>query len=101
MGALFGECVLNRESHYIRRWRLTNTSDTIVILSLTHQTNFRLFETIFLEDLLLLRQAIQYPSIFLNINVHVLIIYYLCIELISYNTTMPVKYNHIFLDVIV
>ena len=37
MGALFGECVLNRESHYIRRWRLTNTSDTIVILSLTHQ----------------------------------------------------------------
>ena len=69
--------------------------------SLTHQTNFRLFETIFLEDLLLIRQAIQYPSIFLNINVHVLIIYYLCIELISYNTTMPVKYNHILLDVIV
>ena len=47
MGALFGECVLNRESHYIRRWRLTNTSDTIVILSLTHETKFRLFETIF------------------------------------------------------
>ena len=43
MGALFGECVLNRESHYIRRWRLTNTSDTIVILSLTHQTEFGLF----------------------------------------------------------
>ena len=43
MGALFGECVLNRESHYIRRWRLTNTSDTIVILSLTHQTEFRVF----------------------------------------------------------
>jgi len=42
MGALFGECVLNRESHYIRRWRLTNTSDTIVILSLTHQTKFGL-----------------------------------------------------------
>jgi len=42
MGALFGECVLNRESHYIRRWRLTNTSDTIVILSLTHQTEFDL-----------------------------------------------------------
>jgi len=42
MGALFGECVLNRESHYIRRWRLTNTSDTIVILSLTHQTEFGL-----------------------------------------------------------
>ena len=43
MGALFGECVLNRESHYIRRWRLTNTSDTIVILSLTNQTKFGLF----------------------------------------------------------
>ena len=43
MGALFGECVLNRESHYIRRWRLTNTSDTIVILSLTHQTKFGLW----------------------------------------------------------
>ena len=43
MGALFGECVLNRESHYIRRWRLTNTSDTIVILSLTHQTEFGVF----------------------------------------------------------
>ena len=42
MGALFGECVLNRESHYIRRWRLTNTSDTIVILSLTHQRGFGL-----------------------------------------------------------
>ena len=42
MGALFGECVLNRESHYIRRWRLTNTSDTIVILSLTHQMKFGL-----------------------------------------------------------
>jgi len=62
---------------------------------------FRLFETIFLEDLLLLRQAIQYPFIFININVHVLIIYYLYIKLMSYNTTMPVKYNHIFFDVIV
>ena len=41
MGALFGECVLNRESHYIRRWSLTNTSDTIVILSLTHQREFK------------------------------------------------------------
>jgi len=46
MGALFGECVLNRESHYIRRWRLTNTSDTIVILSLTHQTKFGLLSLI-------------------------------------------------------
>jgi len=59
--------------------------------------NFHLFETIFLEDLLLLRQKIQYPFIFININVHASIIYYLCIKLISYNTTMPVKYNHIFL----
>ena len=40
MEALFGECVLNRESHYIRRWRITNTSNTIVILSLTQQTKF-------------------------------------------------------------
>jgi len=44
MGALFAERVLNRESHYIRRWRLINTSDTIFILSLTHQTKFGLLK---------------------------------------------------------
>ena len=56
MGALFGECVLNRESHYIRQWRLTNTSDTIVILSLTHETKFGLLcilESNYLSELYL------------------------------------------------
>ena len=37
MGALFGECILNRESHYIRWWRFANTSDTIAIPP--HTTN--------------------------------------------------------------
>jgi hypothetical protein len=45
-----------------------------------------------------LRIYIQYP--FFNINVYVLIIYYFYIELISYNITKSVKYNHILLDVI-
>jgi len=30
MGALFGECVLNRESHYIRRWRLIALGYTLI-----------------------------------------------------------------------
>jgi hypothetical protein len=61
MGALFGECVLNRESHYIRRWRLTNTSDTIVILSLTHQRNLDFCP-------LYIYTKLRYKGVFINPN---------------------------------